>query len=173
MEEKRPEEIKELEELSRGDFLKMAGAAGLGLAGLGALMSSPVSAEQGKEGKKKKYLFVVSSGGNNPNRAILALLLADVVQKKEFGEVHIWLVLEGAELCRKGHPEKIVGPAYQKFGNAFDMMERIRKNGGKFGVCPPCAEWVGATGDSRIEYVENQGGDWIMKNIQDSLVVWL
>lgn len=173
MEEKRPEEIKELEELSRGDFLKMAGAAGLGLAGLGALMSSPVSAEQGKEGKKKKYLFVVGSGGNNPNRATLALLLADVVQKKEFGDVHIWLVLEGSELCRKGHPEKIVGPAYQKFGNAFEMMERIRKNGGTFGVCPACAEWVGATGANRIEYVADQGGDWLMKNIQDSLVVWL
>jgi predicted peroxiredoxin len=148
----------------------MAGAAGLGLAGLSAFMSAPTSAQ---EGKKKKYLFVVSSGGNNPNRATLALILADVVQKKEFGDVHIWLVLEGSELCRKGHPEKIVGPAYQKFGNAFDMMERIRKNGGKFGVCPPCAEWVGATGNNRIEYVEDQGGDWLMKNIQDSLVVWL
>lgn len=173
MKEKKAEEINASEDVSRGDFLKLAGAAGLGLAGLGALMSSPVSAEQGKEGEKKKYLFVVSSGGNNPNRATLALILADVVQKKKFGEVHIWLVLEGAELCRKGHPEKIVGPAYKKFGNAFEMMERIHKNGGKFGVCPPCAEWVGATGANRIEYVDDQGGDWLMKNIQDSLVVWL
>ncbi len=173
MEEKRPEEIKELEELSRGDFLKMAGAAGLGLAGLGALMSSPVSAEQGKEGKKKKYLFVVSNGGNNPNRAILALLLADTVQKKEFGGVHIYMVLEGVELCKKGLAEKIVSPAYHKFGNAFDMMERIRKNGGTFGACPPCLDWVGATGENKYDWITPQGGDWLMKNIQDSLVVWL
>jgi predicted peroxiredoxin len=168
--QKQTEGINECEELSRGDFLKMAGIAGLGIASLGAFMNPPASAQ---EGKKKKYLFVVSSGANNPNKATLALILADVVQKKEFGDVNIWLVLEGAELCRKGHAEKIVGPAYQKFGNAFDMIERIRKNGGKFGVCPPCAEWVGATGNNRIEYVEDQGGDWLMKNIQDSIVVWL
>lgn len=173
MEEKKTDEIRESEEFSRGDFLKMAGAAGLGIAGLGAIMSSSASAQAGKEGKKNKYLFVVSSGGNNPHRATLALILADVVQKKELGDVHIWMVLEGAELCRKGHAEKIVGPAYQKFGNAFDMMERIRKNGGKFGVCPPCADWVGAIGDNKLEWVENQGADWLMKNIPESIVSWL
>jgi len=157
-------------ELSRGDFLKMAGVAGLGLAGLGTLISSPATAQEGKKGK---FLFVVSSGANNPNKAILALLLADVVQKREFGDVHIWMVLEGAELCRKGHPEKIVSPAYKKFGSASEIMERIKKNGGKFGVCPPCAEWVGAEGANRIEWVEDQGGAWLMTNIQNSHVIWL
>lgn len=169
MEDKKTEAINESDELSRADFLKMAGA-GLGIAGLGAFMSSPVSAQEGKKGK---YLFVVSCGANNPNKSVLPLILADIVQKQELGDVHIWMVLEGAELCRKGHPEKIVGPAYQKFGNAFDIMERIRKNGGTFGVCPPCADWVGAVGENRYEWVANQGGDWLMKNIRDAFVVWL
>jgi len=173
MEEKKTEEIKTSEELSRGDFLKMAGAAGLGIAGLGAIMSSPASAQEGKEGKKGKYLIVTTSGSNNPNRAILALLLADTVQKKELGNVHIYMVLEGVELCKKGHAEKIVSPAYHKFGNAFEMMERIRKNGGTFGACPPCLDWVGATGENKYDWITPQGGDWLMKNIQDSLVVWL
>jgi len=130
-EQKKTEGVNESEEFSRGDFLKMAGAAGLGIAGLGAIMSSPASAQEGKKGK---YLIILTSGSNNPNRAILALLLADTVQKREFGSVHIYMVLEGVELCKKGHAEKIVSPAYHKFGNAFDMMERIRKNGGTFGA---------------------------------------
>jgi predicted peroxiredoxin len=170
MEEKKTEAINESDELSRGDFLKIAGAAGLGLAGLGAFMSSPASAQDSKKGK---YLFVVTAGADYPDKAILPLLLADIVQKRELGEVHIWMVLYGAELCKKGRPEKIVGPAYQKFGNALHIMERIHRNGGGFGVCPPCAEWVGAVGNDRIEYVKNQGGDWLMENIRDSWVSWL
>jgi len=173
MEEKKTEVIKESGELSRADFLKMMGAAGLGIAGLGSLMSSPASAAEGKEDKKKKYVFVITSGGNNPNRVLVALIMADVVQKKELGDVNIWLTLEGAELCRKGHPEKIVSPAFAKYGNAFDIMERIHKNGGAFGVCPPCADWVSATGSNRIEWIKDQGADWIVTNIQDSQVVWL
>lgn len=172
-EQKKTEGVNESEEFSRGDFLKMAGAAGLGIAGLSAFMSAPVSAEEAKDGKKKRYLFVLSSGGNNPNRAILALLLADTVQKREFGDVHIYMVLEGVELCKKGLAEKIVSPAYHKFGNAFEMMERIRKNGGTFGACPSCLDWVGATGENKYDWITPQGGDWLMKNIQDSLTVWL
>ncbi|MDP3047985.1 MAG: hypothetical protein Q8N12_00965 [Thermodesulfovibrionales bacterium] len=172
-EQKKTEEISESEELSRADFLKMAGAAGLGIAGLSAIMSSPASAQEGKEGKKKKYLFVITSGSNDPNRAILSLLLADTVQKRELGNVHIYMALEGAELCKKGAPEKIISLSFVKAGNAFDMMERIRKNGGKFAVCPPCADRFSAIGDQRIDWVENQDGIWFMEIIQDSIVSWL
>ncbi len=160
--------------LTRGEFLKLAGAAGLGLAGMGALLGAgPANAGEQPAGGKSKYLFVITHGGTQSSRALLPLILADTVQKRELGEVHIWLVLEGAELCRKGHAEKMVAPQLHKFGNAQALMERIHRNGGKFGVCPPCAEWVGAVGENRHEWVVNRGADWIMENIRDAYVVWL
>jgi len=156
--------------MNRGDFLKVVGAAGLGVAGLSAVASAPVSAEEGKKGK---YIIVVTHGGNNPNRAILGLLLADVAQKKGLGDVYVWMTLEGADLCKKGNLEKISSPVYQKFGNALEIAERVRKNGGKFGLCPPCADYFGVKGDEKYDWVELQGGDWLMKNIQDAWVIWM
>jgi predicted peroxiredoxin len=162
----------EQDELSRQDFLRTAGLAGLGLAGLGAMMSAPASAEEAKEGKKGRYVIVITHGGNNPNRAIWALLMAETIQKKGLGDVHVWMTIEGAELSKKSVPEKIVSPIFSKFGNAMEIMDRVRKNGCKFGVCPPCAEYFSAKGDEKFDWVELQGGDWLMKNIQNAWVVW-
>jgi predicted peroxiredoxin len=165
-------EEKDRKELSRQDFLKAAGIAGLGMAGLGAMMSSPAAAQEAKDGKKGKYVIVITHGGNNPNRAIWALLMAETIQKKGLGDVHVWMTIEGADLCKKSVPEKIVSPIFSKFGNAMEIMDRVRKNGCKFGVCPPCAEYFSAKSDEKFDWVELQGGDWLMKNIQDSWVVW-
>jgi len=162
--------VQESEGMKRGEFLKLIGAAGLGIAGLSTLASAPVSAEEGKKGK---YVIVVTNGGNNPNRAIWALLMADTILKKGWGEVNVWMTIEGADLCKKGIPEKIISPIFLKFGNALEIMEAIRKNGGKFGVCPPCAEYFSAKGNDKYDWVELQGGDWLMKNIQDAWVVWM
>lgn len=156
------------EKLSRSDFLKIAGLAGLGITGFEAFMNNSLA----EEGKKGKYIIVITNGGNNPNRAIWPLLMADIILKKGLGDVHIWMTVEGADLCKKGNPEKILSPIFQKFGNAMELMERIRKNGGKFGVCPPCAEYIGAVGDNKFDWVELQGGDWLMKEIQNAWVVW-
>lgn len=92
--------------------------------------------------------------------------------KKGTGSVHILMTVEGADLCKKGNPEKIISPIFQKLGNAMELMDHIRKNGGNFGVCPPCAEYIGAAGDNKYDWVELQGGDWLMKAIQDAWVVW-
>lgn len=72
--------------------------------------SAPAHA-QTPEGAKGKYLFVVTSGANNPNKRILSLLLADIVQKMELGSVQLFLSLEGAELAKVDLPEKIVSPS--------------------------------------------------------------
>jgi len=169
-ERKEERSINEPEGMNRGDFLKAMGAASLGIAGLSALSSAPVSAEEEKKGK---YVIVVTNGGNNPNRAVWALLMADTILKKGWGDVHVWMTIEGADLCKKGTPEKIISPIFLKFGNALEIMESIRKNGGKFGVCPPCAEYFSAKGSEKYDWVELQGGDWLMKNIQGAWVVWM
>jgi len=157
------------EDPGRADFLKTLGLAGLGFLGAGAMVSRPAAAA---EGKKPHFIFVVTHGGNNPNRAIWSLLIADVALKKELGSVHVWFTIEGADLCAKGHAEKVTSPIFLKFGNAQEIMESIKKQGGTFGVCPPCAEYFGAKDATKLDYVELQGGDWLAKNIVDATVIW-
>ena len=165
------EEMQETKDLvSRGDFLKKLGA-GIGVAGLASVMGGNAVAAEGA--KKDKYVVVATSGGNDPNRAILALLMASTAQDKGWGEVHVWMTLEGADLANKAKTERIDSPIFKKFGNAHDLIKKLKEKGASFGVCPPCAEYMGATGANKYDFVELRGADWLLKNIQDSWVVWL
>ena len=67
---------------SKRDFLKVLGA-GIGIAGLGSMMGGQSFAQDDKKGK---YVIVITHGGNDPNRAILGLLLAQTVADKGWGE---------------------------------------------------------------------------------------
>jgi len=154
---------------SKRDFLKVLGA-GIGIAGLGSMMGSQSFAQDDKKGK---YVIVITQGGNDPNRAILGLLLAQTVADKGWGKVHVWMTLQGADLVHTKRAERIESPIYKKFGNALEIMKKIKDKGGWFGVCPPCADYFGATGSNKYDWSELAGGDWLMKNIQDARVVWI
>ena len=155
------------EAVSRLDFLKTLGI-GLGAAGLGSMIGGQAFAEGEKKGK---YVVVITSGGNNPNRAILALILAIEAADKGWGSVHVWMTLEGADLASKSKADRIESPIYKKFGNALELMKKLKAKGGWFGVCPPCADYF-VVGD-KLDFVEKAGGDWLMKNMQDAWVVWM
>jgi len=154
-------------ELDKRDFLKALGT-GLGIVGLGSLMAGQSFAEVEKKGK---YVFAITHGGDDPNRAIFGLLMAQTVAEKGWGRVYVWMTLDGADLCNKKKTERIDSPIYKKFGNALEIMKKIKDKGGWFGVCPPCADYFGATGNDKHEWVELAGGDWLMKNIQDAWVL--
>ena len=156
-------------ELDKRDFLKALGT-GLGIVGLGSLMAGQSFAEVEKKGK---YVFAITHGGDDPNRAIFGLLMAQTVAEKGWGRVYVWMTLDGADLVNKKKTERIESPIYKKFGNAFEIMKKIKDKGGWFGVCPPCADYFGATGNDKYEWVELAGGDWLMKNIQDAWVLWI
>ncbi len=64
---------------NKRDFLKALGA-GLGIAGLGSMMGVQSFAEAEKKGK---YVIVITHGGDDPNRAIFGLLMAQVVADKD------------------------------------------------------------------------------------------
>jgi predicted peroxiredoxin len=155
---------------SKRDFLKVMGA-GAGIAGIGSMMGAQAFAADVE--KKGKYVIVISHGGNDPNRAIFGLLMAQTVADKEWGKVYVWMTLDGADLVNKKKSERIESPIYKKFGNAAEIMKKIKDKGGWFGVCPPCAEYFGATGSDKQDGVELAGGDWLMKNIQDAWVLWI
>jgi predicted peroxiredoxin len=161
--------MEEGEGTNKRDFLKVFGM-GLGLAGITSALGGPAFAQGDKKGK---YIIVITHGGNDPNRAILGLLLAETVANKGWGQVYVWMTLDGADLVNKKKMDRIDSPIYKKFGNASSIMKKIKDKGGWFGVCPPCAEYFGAAGGDKHEGVELAGGDWLMKNIQDAWVVWM
>ena len=167
--EKNDEITEGTEETNKRDFLKALGA-GIGIAGITSMMGGQAFADVEKKGK---YVIVITNGGNNPNRAIFGLLMAEVVADKGWGKVYVWMTLGGADLVNKKKTERIDSPIYKKFGNAAEIMKKIRDKGGWFGVCPPCAEYFGATGSDKVEGVELAGGDWLMKNMQDAWVLWI
>jgi predicted peroxiredoxin len=156
-------------DISREDFIKTVGV-GLGAAVLGGMMATPGEAAQG-EGKK--YIVTVTSGGNNPNRAILSLLMAWTALDKGYGSVHVWMTLEGAELAVKGKAERIESPIFKKFGSAAELMQKLKGKGATFGVCPPCAEYAGAIGGEKFDFVDKQGADWLMKSAAEAVVAWM
>jgi len=123
--------------------------------------------------KKGKYVFVITPGGNDPNRAIFGLLMAQAIAEKGGGKVYIWMTLDGADLVNKNKTEGIKSPIYKKFGNALEIMKKVKDRGGRFGVRPPCAEYFGATGNNKFDWAELAGGDWLMLNIQDAWVLWI
>jgi len=160
--------IEDSEGTDKRNFLKVLGA-GLGIAGIGSVMGAQAFAED----KKGKYVFVITHGGDDPNRAIFGLLMAQTVAEKGWGKVYVWMTLDGADLVNKKKTERIDSPIYKKFGNALEIMKKVKDKGGWFGVCPPCAEYFGATGNDKYDWVELAGGDWLMKNIQDAWVLWI
>lgn len=158
-----------LDGVSRLDFLKGVGLA-FGAAGLGATFAGNALAEGDKKGK---YVVVITSGANNPNRAIVSLLLAVTAAEKNMGEVHVWMTLEGADLAHKDKAPKIDSPIFKKFGNAESLMKKLKDKGATFGVCPPCAEFAAAVDSAKYDFVEKRGADWLMKNMQDAWVAWM
>lgn len=155
--------------VSRNDFLKTLGA-GLGAAGMVSLLGGQALAAGEKTGK---YLVAITHGANDPNRAILGLLMALTAADKGLGAVQVWFTLDGADLANKTKVERIDSPIFKKFGNALELMKKLKEKGATFGVCPPCAEYAGAVGSDKLDYVEKRGADWLMKAAQDSWVVWM
>ena len=166
--EKTIEATQGTEQQGKRDFIKTLGV-GLGAAGLATLMGSQAMAA---DESKPRYIVVATHGGNDPNRAILALLCALTALDKGFGSVHVWLVIDGADLANKTKVGKIISPIYKSSGTAEELINKLKAKGATFGVCPPCADYMGADANNKIDFVEKQGADWLMKNIVGAEVVW-
>jgi predicted peroxiredoxin len=155
--------------ISRQDFMRGIGL-GLGAAGLASLTGTPALAA---EAAGDRYVVAITHGGNDPNRAILGLLCAFTALDKGFGSVHVWMTLDGADLANKTKAGRIDSPIFKKFGNAEELLKKLKEKGASFGVCPPCAEYAGAVGGDKFDFVEKQGADWLMKNIKGATVAWM
>jgi len=157
-----------LSDLSRNDFLKLAGLSAL-LPLLGSV--TPASAATGKE-----RLYVVTHADGDVDRAAFALLLAGIDAKKigkEVSGVTIWFTLQGAKLCRNGAAEKLTSPIFRKFGTLADLLDTAVKAGATLSACPFCVDFLDIPKSEYIKGLERKGGDYVAAQVGKADVVWL
>jgi len=157
-----------LPDVSRGDFLKLAGLSAL-LPLIGSVI--PASAADGKE-----RLCVVTHADDDVDRAALALLLAGIDAKKigkELSGVTVWFTLQGAKLCRKGAGEKLTSPIFKKFGTLAEILGGAVKAGAKLSACPFCLDFFEIPKPEYIDGLERQGGDYVAAQVGRADVIWM
>jgi predicted peroxiredoxin len=155
-------------DLSRNDFLKLAGLSAL-VPLLGAV--TPASAADGRT----ERLYVVTHADDDVDRAALALILASVDTKKigrEIPGLTIWFTLQGAKLCRKGAAEKLVSPVFRKFGTLADIIAMSAKSGAKLAACPFCLDAMNLAKSDYIKGLERKGGDYVAALVGKADVIW-
>ncbi len=158
-----------LSELSRSDFLKLAGLSAL-LPLLGGV--TPASAAEGKA----ERLYIVTHADDDVDRAALALILASLDAKnigKELSGVTVWFVLQGAKLCKKGVAENLTSPVFKKLGTLAEILAASTKAGAKLGACPFCLDALGLAKSDYIAGLERKGGDFIVAQAGKADVIWL
>ena len=157
-----------LTDVSRSDFLKLAGFSAL-LPLIGSVTTA--SAAGGRE-----RLYVVTHADDDVDRAALALLLAGIDAKKvgkELPGVTIWFTLQGGMLCRKGAGEKLTSPIFKKFGTLAGILTDAAKAGAKLTACPFCLDSLGIKKEEYIDGLERKGGDYVAALVGKADVVWM
>ena len=157
-----------LPEVSRGDFLKLAGLSAL-LPLIGSV--TPASAMEIKE-----RVYVVTHSDDDVDRAALALLLAGIDAKKigkELSGVTVWFTLQGGKLCRKGAAEKLTSPIFRKFGTLADILGDAVKAGAKLAACPFCLDFLEIGKAEVLDGLERKGGDYVAAQVGKADVIWM
>ncbi len=157
-----------LPDVSRGDFLK--------LAGLSALLPLIGSVTPASAAGEKERLYVVTHADDDVDRAALALLLAGVDAKKigkELSGVTVWFTLQGGKLCRKGAAEKLTSPVFRKFGTLADILGGAVKAGAKLAACPFCVDFFEIPKSEYVVGLERKGGDYVAAQVGKADVIWM
>jgi predicted peroxiredoxin len=157
-----------LPDVSRGDFLK--------LAGLSAFLPLIGSVTSASAAESRERVYVVTHSDDDVDRAALALLLAGIDAKKigkELSGVTIWFTLPGAKLCRKGTAEKLVSPVFRKFGSLAGILSAAVKMGAKLGGCPFCLDFYEIPKSEYLDGLDRKGGDYVAAQVGKADVIWM
>jgi predicted peroxiredoxin len=157
-----------LPDVSRGDFLKLAGLSAL-LPLIGSV--TPAAAAESRE-----RVYVVTHSDDDVDRAALALLLAEIDAKKigkEFSVVTVWFTLQGTKLCRKGAAGKLTSPIFKKFGALADILGGAVKAGAKLAACPFCLDFLEIGNAEYLGGLERKGGDYVAAQVGKADVIWM
>jgi len=100
------------------------------------------------------YLFTVTTFTNqDADRVATPLVLANSALANG-KDVLIWLTMEGVELAKKG-AAKTLTP--KSFAPVSELLDTYIENGGRIGICPPCAQTHGLSDENKIDSAELMG----------------
>lgn len=106
-----------------------------------------------KNTQSENYLFTLTAFGDDTDRVATPLVLANSALANG-KDVLLWLTMGGVELAKKEAADSLIP---KSFAPVSDLLESFMTNGGRIGVCPPCAKTHGITDDNIIENVELMG----------------
>ena len=118
--------------------------------------------------EKKGYVISITHFANDPDRVAVPLALAN--NALAMGQdVLIWLTLEAVQLARHNGSE---GLQPKSFPAIKELLENFKINGGKLGVCPPCAKTYGITDTDLVENASWMGAAAVLEQSQNRQAAW-
>ncbi|HEX9183682.1 MAG TPA: DsrE family protein [Burkholderiales bacterium] len=113
--------------------------------------------------KQNKYLFTVTHFNGDADRVAAPLVLANNALAAG-GDVVVWVTLEGVMLAKQGAADGVIP---KSFPPVADLLKAFKENGGRIGVCPPCAKTHGVTQENMLANAEFMGGAAVIGAAQD------
>lgn len=106
-----------------------------------------------KNTQSENYLFTLTEFGDDTDRVATPLVLANSALASG-KDVLLWLTMGGVELAKKEAANSLKP---KSFAPVSDLLDSYITNGGRIGVCPPCADTHGVTEDNIIDNAELMG----------------
>lgn len=104
--------------------------------------------------KDNNYLFILTNVSENADKAALPLVLANAALSAD-NDALIWLTLDGVNLAKNGTADEVQP---ESFAPVKELLDAFIENGGRIGVCPPCAATHKLTDENKLEHAEWMGG---------------
>ncbi|MCK5395488.1 MAG: DsrE family protein [Gammaproteobacteria bacterium] len=108
------------------------------------------------------YLFILTSISENADKAALPLVLANSALSAD-NDALIWLTLDGVNLAKIGVADEVQP---ESFAPVKELLDAFIENGGRIGICPPCAATHNLTDENKLENAEWMGGVALLEETQ-------
>lgn len=116
-----------------------------------------------EKAQNQRYLFTVTHFDDDPDRVATPLVLANNALAAG-GDVLLWTSLEGVKLARK---DAATGLTPRSFPPVAELLKTFTDNGGRIGVCPPCAKTHGVSQENMLANAEFMGGAAVISAAED------
>lgn len=103
---------------------------------------------------KRSYLFTITHFDGDADRVATPLVLANNALAAG-GDVLVWVTMEGVKLAKTDAASALLP---RSFPPVADLLKTFIENGGRIGVCPPCAKTHGVTQENMVGSAEFMGG---------------
>lgn len=121
-----------------------------------------------QQANNQGYVFSITHFDNDPDRVAVPLVLANNALAMG-NEVLIWVTLEAVNLAKQDGAEDLQP---KSFPAITELLENFKANGGKIGVCPPCAKTHGVNEDNLVENANWMGAAAVLEQSLGRQSAW-